>query len=173
MTVHPAKTRISLGIHPVWSESSLSAWRNLGSLATHWVQAKTLIRLGGHPGWFESSLGSSHFVGFIMRWLEWASSRENLSSGVCNQVRLKLSCSASEASESHEIANIENRDIILSMQRTTKALIRLRRLICAFVVRMWHKQVFSYKWASSQENLSLGVCDQVWLKSSCSASEAS
>ena len=25
----------------VWSESSLSAWRKLGSLATHWTQAKT------------------------------------------------------------------------------------------------------------------------------------
>ena len=31
----PAKTQISLGIRPVWSESSLSTWRNLGSLATH------------------------------------------------------------------------------------------------------------------------------------------
>ena len=30
----PAKTQISLGIHPVWSKSSLSAWRKLGSLAT-------------------------------------------------------------------------------------------------------------------------------------------
>ena len=29
------KTQISLGIRPVWSESSLSAWRKLGSLATH------------------------------------------------------------------------------------------------------------------------------------------
>ena len=38
--VHPAKTWISLGIHPVWSESSLSAWRNLGSLATHWAHSK-------------------------------------------------------------------------------------------------------------------------------------
>ena len=35
MSVRPAKTQISLGIRPVWSESSLSAWRNLGSLATH------------------------------------------------------------------------------------------------------------------------------------------
>ena len=26
--VHPAKTQISLGIHPVWSESLLSAWRS-------------------------------------------------------------------------------------------------------------------------------------------------
>ena len=38
MTVRPAKTQISLGIRPVWSESSLSAWRKLGSLATHWAQ---------------------------------------------------------------------------------------------------------------------------------------
>ena len=29
--VRPAKTQISLGIRPVWSESSLSAWRKLGS----------------------------------------------------------------------------------------------------------------------------------------------
>ena len=30
MTVRPAKTQVSLGIHPIWSESSLSAWRKLG-----------------------------------------------------------------------------------------------------------------------------------------------
>ena len=38
MAVHPAKTQIRLGrlgIHPVWTESSLSAWRKLGPLATH------------------------------------------------------------------------------------------------------------------------------------------
>ena len=35
--VRPAKTQISLGIRPVWSESSLSAWRKLGSLATLFV----------------------------------------------------------------------------------------------------------------------------------------
>ena len=38
--VRPAKTQISLGIGPVWSESSLSAWRNLGSLATHWTHSE-------------------------------------------------------------------------------------------------------------------------------------
>ena len=37
MSVLPAKTQISLGICPVWSEFSLSAWRKLGSLATHSV----------------------------------------------------------------------------------------------------------------------------------------
>ena len=40
MSVRPAKTQISLGIRPVWSESSLSAWRNLGSLATHWAHSE-------------------------------------------------------------------------------------------------------------------------------------
>ena len=35
--VRPAKSQISLGIRPVWSESSLSAWRKLGSLATYWA----------------------------------------------------------------------------------------------------------------------------------------
>ena len=35
--VRPAKTQISLSIRPVWSESSLSPWIKLGSLATHWA----------------------------------------------------------------------------------------------------------------------------------------
>ena len=38
--VCPAKTQISLGIHSVWSESSLSTWRKLGSLATHWAHSE-------------------------------------------------------------------------------------------------------------------------------------
>ena len=58
--VRPAKMQISLGVRP---ESSLSAWRNFGSLATHWAHsedwsdwAETLIRLGGYTCWSESSL---------------------------------------------------------------------------------------------------------------------
>ena len=58
--VRPAKTQISLGIRPVWSVSSLSAWRKLPIQRT----AKTLIRLGGHAG------HTCHFVGFVMRWLK-------------------------------------------------------------------------------------------------------
>ena len=40
MTVRPAKTQISLGIRLVWSESSLSAWTRLESLATHWTHSE-------------------------------------------------------------------------------------------------------------------------------------
>ena len=46
MTVHPAKTQISLGILPVWSESSLSVWRKLGSLATDWVYSEDSDQTG-------------------------------------------------------------------------------------------------------------------------------
>ena len=38
--VHPAKTQISLGICPDWSESSLSAWRKHWSLATLWAHSE-------------------------------------------------------------------------------------------------------------------------------------
>ena len=47
--VRPAKTQISLGIRPVWSESSLSAWRKLGSLATHWAHSEDSDRTGRMP----------------------------------------------------------------------------------------------------------------------------
>ena len=43
--VHPAKTQISLGILPVWSEP-LHTWRNLGSLATHWAQSENSDQTG-------------------------------------------------------------------------------------------------------------------------------
>ena len=46
--------------------------------------------------------------------------------GVSDQVRLKLACSADETSQGLKISDIETRDIILSRQRTTKVLIRLR-----------------------------------------------
>ena len=47
--------------------------------------------------------------------------------GVCNQLRLKLVCAATEASQWLEISDIETRDTILSRRRTTKVQIRLHR----------------------------------------------
>ena len=47
--VRPAKTQISLRIRPVWSESSLSAWRNHGSLATHWAHSEDSDQTGRMP----------------------------------------------------------------------------------------------------------------------------
>ena len=47
--IPPAKTQSSLGIRPVWSESSLSAWRKLGSLATHWAHSEDSDQTGRMP----------------------------------------------------------------------------------------------------------------------------
>ena len=47
--VRPAKTRISLGIRPVWSEFSLSTWRKLGSLPIHWAHSEDSDQTGRMP----------------------------------------------------------------------------------------------------------------------------
>ena len=49
MAVRPAKTQISLGIRPVWSGSSLSAWRKLGFLGTHWAHSEDSDQTGRMP----------------------------------------------------------------------------------------------------------------------------
>ena len=71
VTVRPAKTQISLGIRPVWSESLLSAWRKLGlsyplsaqrSLWSDWAAAQADLSL---------CWAHTHFVGFVMSWLRY------------------------------------------------------------------------------------------------------
>ena len=66
MSVCPAKIQISLSIRPVWSESSLSAWRNLGSLATHYAHSEDSDQTGRMPRLIWVFAGRSHFVGFVM-----------------------------------------------------------------------------------------------------------
>ena len=70
MSVRPAKTQISLGICPVWSESSLCAqWVAKDPSFLHadsedwsdWANAQADLSLRwAHP----------HFVGFVMSWLK-------------------------------------------------------------------------------------------------------
>ena len=64
LSVHPAKTQISLGICPVWSESLLSAWRNIGSSATHWAHCDDSDETGQMPRpiWV-FAVRTDHFVG--------------------------------------------------------------------------------------------------------------
>ena len=62
-------------------------------------------------------------------------SQENLSLGAGNQVRLKPACSATETSWSLEISDIATIGVILSKQRTTKALIRLLHLCCSHMAQ--------------------------------------
>ena len=70
VTVRPAKTQFSLGIRTVWSESSLSAWRNLGPLATRWAHSEDSDQTGQMPRSAQSDLSHrwahTHFVGIVM-----------------------------------------------------------------------------------------------------------
>ena len=63
--VRPAKTQISLGIRPVWSESSLSAWRKLGSLATHWAHSDDWSDWVDAQADLNLRWAHTHFVGFV------------------------------------------------------------------------------------------------------------
>ena len=62
-----AKTQISVGIRPVWSGSSLSAWRKLGSLATHWAHSEDWSDWVDAQADLSLCWMHSHFVGFVMR----------------------------------------------------------------------------------------------------------
>ena len=69
--VRSAKTQISLNINPVWSETSLSAWRKLWSLATHWAQSKDW------SDWADAQVNlSSLGVHAILSILSWGGSNE-------------------------------------------------------------------------------------------------
>ena len=53
-------------------QSSLSAWRNLGSLATHWVHSEGSDQTGWMPRLICVFAGrTDHFVGFLMMWLNY------------------------------------------------------------------------------------------------------
>ena len=68
--VRPAKTQASLDIRPMWSESSLSAWRKFGSLASYWAHRED--------------------------WSDWAESQGDLSSLGARAILLVLSCAGAE-----------------------------------------------------------------------------
>ena len=74
----------------------------------------------------------------------WVMLWENLSSGVSTRYDSNRPAQLQRLTRV-EILAIASRGIILSRQWTTKALIRLRRLICAFVVRIGHKRLFSWR----------------------------
>ena len=71
-SVYPAKTQISLGICPVWSVSSLCAqWAAEDPLFLY-ADSEDYDQTGRMPGLIWVLVGcSSHFVGFVMRWLIW------------------------------------------------------------------------------------------------------
>ena len=111
---------ISLGIRPVRSDSSLSAWRKLGLLATHWAHNEDSDHSGQMPRliWVFAAR-TCHFVGFVIRWLKskldrpyrrWKGTRVQIQKGrkrdkvlrtrePPNDKTNKLACASSEDSD--------------------------------------------------------------------------
>ena len=70
--VRPTKPQISLGIRPVWSESSLSVWWKVGPLATHWAHSEDSDQTGRMFRLMWVFAGrKANFVRFVMRWLNY------------------------------------------------------------------------------------------------------
>ena len=66
-------------VRPVWSESLLSAWRKLGSLATHWAHSENSDQTGQMHRLIRVFAGiTCHFVGFITRRLICISSQNKM-----------------------------------------------------------------------------------------------
>ena len=92
----------------------------------------------------------------------WSTIHQNMSSGVS---RHKPACAATEASWSLEISAIESIDIILSKQRTTKALIRLRE--CAdwsapLLFAYDRRHVFSCPGSYGKLNILMQISSKFW-----------
>ena len=66
MDVRPAKAQISLGVRPVWSESSLSAWRKLASFATHWAGSEDWSDWADALADLSFRWAHIHFVNFVI-----------------------------------------------------------------------------------------------------------
>ena len=81
--------------------------------------------------------------------------------GVCDEVRLKPACSATETSQGLEILDIASIDIILSKQRITKALIRLRG--CRFSHDVAHITSKVLKFAACLKDYAQRKCNFIYL----------
>ena len=68
--VRPANTQISLGIRPVWSESSLCAQRVSKDLNFLHADSEDSDQTGRVPRLIRVFAGRTcHFIGFVIRWL--------------------------------------------------------------------------------------------------------
>ena len=92
--VRPVKTQICLGTRPVWSESSLSAGRKLGSIVTHWAHKEDSGQIGGCQCGSESSLGAHPFLLVCHEWFIYFFSSGLEKWWYCRSSPVQLPCSA-------------------------------------------------------------------------------
>ena len=106
--VRPAKTQISLGFCPVWSESLLWA---------HWIaQDPSFLHADSKDSdqtrWIPRLIwvfaeGTCHFVGFVMRWLIWAASSKFGTYRLCEQRRFRRDCASAQSRQNFRCSLIQ------------------------------------------------------------------
>ena len=137
--MQPAKTQIRLGIRPVWSESSWSAWRKLGSLATHWAHSKDSDQTGGMPSlWTESSLGAQSHCWFC-----------HVVAHICNRWNLQRYFSMDLWLPRHWTKTIKYINCFMcANSEGSGETAQMRRLAWAFTGRLCHKYHNLMSWLS-------------------------
>ena len=176
--VQPAKTRISLGIRPVWSECSLSMWRKFGFLATHWAQSKDSDQTGQMPRLIWVFAGCS----VILLVLLWGGSNNACQSYIAQDIDWLLATTSSSA---FELAHMKRVFYHIGEQWRLRPGAQVHPLslarafaICSHSIGNWRKEPGSFKpphdktnnvvvrWAKTQ--ISLGI-RPVWSESSLAA----
>ena len=177
-----AKTQISLGIHPVWSKSLLSAWRKLGSLATYWVHSEDSDQAARMPRLIWVFAGHTVILLFLSRggsfkvgWLCWGLTSQStifqscrdgaIASWVINQYFRGVKCLA----QGHNTAavGLEPRTSRSGVRHSTTEPPRSPKSFCHFAT-------VHYKSESSLQNdvcLFWGFMAQSTLLRSCQASQ--
>ena len=158
--------------------------------------AKSLIRLGGCPVWSESSLGAQSFY-----WCCHEAAHFLLHTILRKRIHITTDCSTTYVKETLLIVLIVpklreeyqmsmactilqsyhcNRRALNGYPRTKsffvqtgKTSIKLLRCTDWSMIPVWAHMTPCTIWATSRENLSSEVCNQVRLKPACSASETS
>ena len=154
MTVRPAKTQISLGIRPVWSESLLSAWRKLGSLTTHWAHSEDFDQTVWMPRLIRVFAGRTVSL-FVLSWdgsyVRFMIQFEPHHEKTCLQgfrpgTTQTGMLSYRDQLESWNFGFSKYRYYTIKVVNNKGAVLtaRMCRLVCTFVVRIWLKQVFSW-----------------------------
>ena len=160
MTVRPAKTQTSLRIRPVWSESSLSAWRKLGSLATYWAHSEDSDQTDSDSQ-ADLSLrwAYTHFVAFVMLRLK------------SNSIKILLQC-AEDMTISHIAGVLRNkmwltRSVYMTIKFSLSLISRLHKLLRELQIqcRRFSRHKIAHTTLFHWQRIRLAVCSKCFYDS--------
>ena len=165
--MRPTRAQISLSMRAVWSAPCYSH----AGLSRTWSKpsedrfyhAVAHMTLGTRGSFRQRALGpnreaanahlnlcrfiNTNKVPFPMTWPKWATSQENLSSGFVTRLDSNRPAQLERLARSWNFGYSKRR--YYNIQAANNKGADLRILICAFVVLIWHEQVFSW-WGSNK-----------------------